>query len=280
MRVHSCDLLSTMLCSCSKLCVPHDQRLQAVVCALCIDQIQNSLTIVAGVRVFGIREDQHPVVVVNAAFIVAHAHGGRICVQDALTGKINVHPLIYRCIGGGNARHVVLANRHIFDAILCEDGKIALAIGTNVGIRRGQFLRALLSSTIVAAITQLDRLQASLCALAVHTAQELVLVSFILMVQEGVFFFHHGSCLRPDLCSICGNRLEGCGTKNHSHGHRSGCDLLYDPHLKFHKTSSVGFCNLFATLPFHKCNYCATIVSQKCLMVKRFSRILMNNIKF
>ena len=59
-----------------------------------------------------------------------------------------------------------------------------------------------------------------------------------------------------------------------------GCDLLYDPHLKFHKTSSVGFCNLFATLPFHKCNCCATIVSQKCLMVKGFSRILMNSIKF
>ena len=43
MRVHSCDLLGTMLCSCSELCIPHDQRLQAVVRALCIDQIQNSL---------------------------------------------------------------------------------------------------------------------------------------------------------------------------------------------------------------------------------------------
>lgn len=191
-RIDGCDLFGAPLSSCGELCIAHDQGLQAVLCTLGIDQIQNFLTVVAGVRVFGAREDQHPVVVVNAAFVVAHTHGGHIRIQHALTCEINVHPLIHRCIGGRNASYVVFANGRIVDTILGEDGKIALAIGTNVGIRRGQFLSALLSGTIVVAVAQLNGLQASLCALIVYAAQELVLISFVLKADVGIFFFDGG----------------------------------------------------------------------------------------
>ena len=240
MRIDGCDLFGALLSSCGELCIAHDQGLQAVLCTLGIDQIQNFLTVVAGVRVFGAREDQHPVVVVNAAFVVAHAHGGRVCVQDALTGKINVHPLIHRCIGGRNASYVVFANGRIVDTILGEDGKIALAIGTNVGIRRGQFLSALLSGTIVVAVAQLNGLQASLYALVVYAAQELVLISFVLKADVGIFFFDGGR--NRSLGCVCSNGLERCSTKNHSQSHSCCCDIFQGAHLEFHKTSSASFC--------------------------------------
>ena len=239
-RIDGCDLFGALLSSCGELCIAHDQGLQAVLCTLGIDQIQNFLTVVAGVRVFGAREDQHPVVVVNAAFVVAHTHGGHIRIQHALTCEINVHPLIHRCIGGRNASYVVFANGRIVDTILGEDGKIALAIGTNVGIRRGQFLSALLSGTIVAAVAQLNGLQASLCALVVYAAQELVLISFVLKADVGIFFFDGGR--NRSLSCVCSNGLERCSTKNHSQSHSCCCDIFQGAHLEFHKTSSVSFC--------------------------------------
>ena len=239
-RIDGCDLFGAPLSSCGELCIAHDQGLQAVLCTLGIDQIQNFLTVVAGVRVFGAREDQHPVVVVNAAFVVAHAHGGHIRIQHALTCEINVHPLIHRCIGGRNARYVVFANGRIVDTILGEDGEIALAVGTNVRVRNSQLFSALLSGTVVAAVAQLNGLQASLCALVVYAAQELVLISFVLKADVGIFFFDGGR--NRSLSCVCSNGLERCSTKNHSQSHSCCCDIFQGSHLEFHKTSSVSFC--------------------------------------
>ena len=239
-RIDGCDLFGALLSSCGELCIAHDQGLQAVLCTLGIDQIQNFLTVVAGVRVFGVREDQHPVVVVSAAFIVAHTHGGHIRIQHALTCEINVHPLIHRCIGGRNASYVVFANGHIVDTILGEDGEIALAVGTNVRVRNSQLFSALLSGTVVAAVAQLNGLQASLCALVVYAAQELVLVSFILKADVGIFFFDGGR--NRSLSCVCSNGLERCSTKNHSQSHSCCCDIFQGAHLEFHKTSSASFC--------------------------------------
>ena len=205
-RIDGCDLFGALLSSCGELCIAHDQGLQAVLCTLGIDQIQNFLTVVAGVRVFGVREDQHPVVVVNAAFVVAHTHGGHIRIQHALTCEINVHPLIHRCIGGRNASYVVFTNRHIVDTILGEDGEIALTVGTNVRVRNSQLFSALLSGIVVAAVAQLNGLQASLCALVVYAAQELVLISFVLKADVGIFFFD-GDRNRSLSC-VCSNGLE------------------------------------------------------------------------
>ena len=239
-RIDGCDLFGALLSSCGELCIAHDQGLQAVLCTLGIDQIQNFLTVVAGVRVFGAREDQHPVVVVNTAFIVAHAHGGHIRIQHALTCEINVHPLIHRCIGGRNASYVVFANGRIVDTILGEDGKIALAVGTNVRVRNSQLFSALLSRIVMAAVAQLNGLQTSLCALVVYAAQELVLISFVLKADVGIFFFDGGR--NRSLRCVCSNGLERCSTKNHSQSHSCCCDIFQGAHLEFHKTSSVSFC--------------------------------------
>ncbi len=51
----------------------------------------------------------------------------------------------------------------------------------------------------MAAVAQLNGLQASLCALVVYAAQELVLISFVLKADVGIFFFDGGSKLKPQL---------------------------------------------------------------------------------
>ena len=82
--VHNGDLLGAGLCSGGQSVIAHFQSSQTILCALGIDQIQNFLTVILGVRIFGVREDQHPIVIVNTALIVANAHGGSIGVQDTL----------------------------------------------------------------------------------------------------------------------------------------------------------------------------------------------------
>ena len=236
MRVYNSDLLGAGLCSGGQIIIAHFQSGQTVLCALGIDQIQNFLTVVLGVRIFRVREDQHPVVVVDAALVVANAHGGGIGVQDALAGKIGSHPLIHCGIGGGAAGHVVLAGGNIADTVLCQNGEIALTVGTNVGVRNCQLLGTLHCSGIVAAVAQSNGSQTSLCALVIDQGQEAALVSVFLKV--GVLFLHGSGSRHGSLCCVCGDGLEACKTKNHSQRHSSCCDILHGTHCTLHKIAS------------------------------------------
>lgn len=98
--VHNGDLLGAGLCSGGQVVIAHFQSSQAVLCTLSVDQIQNFLTVIFSVGIFGVREDQHPVIIVGAAFVVANTHSSSIGVQDTLAGKIGSHPLIHCGIGG------------------------------------------------------------------------------------------------------------------------------------------------------------------------------------
>ena len=178
-RIDGCDLFGALLSSCGELCIAHDQGLQAVLCTLGIDQIQNFLTVVAGVRVFGVREDQHPVVAVGTALIVADTHGGGIRIQDALTGEIEVHPLVHGGVRSGHAGQIVLANGHIADAVLGKNGEVALTVGTHIRIRGSQLFGTLSSGGVVGGIAQLHAVQTGLCTGLVDELQEILLVHLI-----------------------------------------------------------------------------------------------------
>ena len=236
MGVHNGDLLGAGLCSGGQSVIAHFQSSQTILCALGIDQIQNFLTVILGVRIFGVREDQHPVVIVNAALIVANAHGGSIGVQDTLTGEVGSHPLIHCGIGGGAAGHVVLADGDIADTVLCQNGEIALTVGTNVGVRNCQLFGTLHCSGVVVAVAQSNRSQTSLCTLVIDQGQEAALVSVFLKV--GVLFFHRSGGRHGSLCSVCGDGLEACKAKKHSQRHCSCCDILHGIHCTLHKIAS------------------------------------------
>ena len=236
MGVHNGDLLGTGLCSGGQSVITHFQSGQTILCALGIDQIQNFLTVVLSVRIFGVREDQHPVVIVDAALVVAHAHGGSIGVQDTLAGKIGSHPLIHCSVGSGAASHVVLADGDIADAVLCQNGEIALTVGADVGVRNCQLLGTLHCSGVVAAVAQSNGSQTSLCTLVIDQRQEAALVSVFFKVR--VLFFHRSGSRHGGLCGVCGDGLEACKAKNHSQRHSSCCDILYCTHCTLHKIAS------------------------------------------
>ena len=236
MRVYNGDFFSTGLCSGGQVIIAHFQSSQTVLCALGIDQIQNFLTVVLGVRIFRVREDQHPVVVVDAALVVADAHGGSIGVQDTLAGKIGSHPLIHCGIGGGAAGHVVLTDGNIANAVLCQNGEIALTVRTDVGVRNCQLFGTLHSSGIVAAVAQSNGSQTSLCTLVIDQGQEAALVGVFLKVR--VLFLHGSGGRSGSLCGVCGDGLEACKAKNHSQRHSSCCDILYGTHCTLHKIAS------------------------------------------
>ena len=236
MRVHNGDLLGAGLCSGGQVVIAHFQSSQTVLCALGVDQIQNFLTVIFSVGIFGVREDQHPVVIVDAAFVVANTHSSSIGVQDTLAGKIGSHPLIHCGIGGGAAGHVVLADGNIADAVLCQNGEIALTVGTNVGVRNCQLLGTLHCSSVVAAVAKSNGSQTGLCALVIDQSQEATLVGVFLKVR--VFFFYRCGSRNGSLCGVCGDGLEACKAKNHSQRHCSCCDILYGTHCTLHKIAS------------------------------------------
>ena len=149
---------------------------------------------------------------------------------------------IHSSVGSRNAGHVVLADRHITDAVLCEDGEVALTIGTDVGVRDCQLFGTLLSSTVVAVVAQLNGVQAGLCALLVDQTEGILLIDLVLVADVGVFFFDGGGNRSLSLCSTCGHGLERCEAKDHSQSHRRCCDILNGTHFEFHKTSSGSFC--------------------------------------
>ena len=239
MGVDGSDLFGTLLCGSGQVGIAHHQRGQAVLCTLDIDQIQHFLTEVIGVRVFGVREDQHPVVAVGTALIVADTHGGGIRIQDALTGEIEVHPLVHGGVRSGHAGQIVLANRHIVDAVLGKNGEVALTVGTHIRIRGSQLFGTLSSSGVVGGIAQLHAVQTGLCTGLVDELQEILLVHLVLCADVGVFFVDVRRNRHSVLCSARSQRLERrCAAKHHSQRHSSCRDLLNSTHFEFHKTSS------------------------------------------
>ena len=239
MGVDGSDLFGTLLCGSGQVGIAHHQRGQAVLCTLDIDQIQHFLTEVIGVRVFGVREDQHPVVAVGTALIVADTHGGGIHIQDALTGEIEVHPLVHGGVRSGHTGQIVLANGHIADAVLGKNGEVALTVGTHIRIRGRQLFGTLSSGGVVGGIAQLHAVQTGLCTGLVDELQEILLVHLVLCADAGVFFVDVRRNRHSVLCSARSQRLERrCAAKHHSQRHSSCRDLLNSTHFEFHKTSS------------------------------------------
>ena len=168
-------------------------------------------------RVFGVREDQHPVVAVGTALIVADTHGGGICIQDALTGEIEVHPLVHGGVRSGHAGQIVLANGHIADAVLGKNGEVALTVGTHIRICGSQLFGTLSSGGVVGGIAQLHTVQTGLCTGLVDELQEILLVHLILCADVGVFFVDVRRNRHSVLCSARSQRLERrCAAKHHS----------------------------------------------------------------
>ena len=142
----------------------------------------------------------------GAVVVVANTHCTSFGIQNVCAMAFGVHPGIHDFFRRNVAPCGILASSGIRHAVLAENSIPLGTIGTNVRIDGCDLFGALLSGTIVVAVAQLNGLQASLCALVVYAAQELVLISFVLKADVGIFFFDGGrnrslSCVSGTACS-------------------------------------------------------------------------------
>ena len=128
----------------------------------------------------------------GAVVVVANTHCTGFGIQNVCAMAFGVHPGIHDFFRRNVAPCGILASSGIRHAVLAENSIPLGTIGTNVRIDGCDLFGALLSGTIVVAVAQLNGLQASLCALVVYAAQELVLISFVLKADVGIFFFDGG----------------------------------------------------------------------------------------